>query len=104
MFSFLLFLLLAIGTAADLVQHDESWVPDYVLRGTAENITIACESRHSAIINGSMPAPPLHLKEGEVTWIRVYNDMEEHNLTIVRFQSSSAVSSTKLTCHSTGTV
>lgn len=86
MFSLVPFVAFALGAAANLVLHDASFVPDYVLRGTAQNITIACESRYSHVLNGTMPAPTLRLKEGHVTWIRVYNDMERENLTMVRFR------------------
>ncbi|KAJ5259627.1 hypothetical protein N7478_012608 [Penicillium angulare] len=38
--------------------------------------------RYSALVNGSSPGPELRLKEGQVSWIRVYNDMEHENATI----------------------
>lgn len=42
-----------------------------------------CEQRESVIFNGTMPGPPLYLKEGETTWVRVYNDMSDLNFTVV---------------------
>ncbi|KAI1398656.1 putative multicopper oxidase [Hypoxylon fuscum] len=41
-----------------------------------------CEQRESVIFNGTMPGPPLYLKEGETTWVRVYNDMSDLNFTV----------------------
>lgn len=57
--------------------------PDYVLVATAENVTINCLSRYSVIFNGSLPGPPLYLKENQTTWVRVYNNIEDQNLTVV---------------------
>ncbi|KAI1139100.1 putative multicopper oxidase [Hypoxylon sp. FL0543] len=62
--------------------HDESWQPEYVLHATFENITMNCEQRESVIFNGTMPGPPLFLKEGKTTWVRVYNDMSDLNFTV----------------------
>lgn len=42
-----------------------------------------CEQRESVIFNGSTPGPPLYMKEGETTWVRVYNDMTDLNFTVV---------------------
>jgi L-ascorbate oxidase len=62
--------------------HDASFVPDEILRITEENVTIACESRLSVLVNGTSPGPALRLKPGKTTWIRVYNDMEHWNTTM----------------------
>ncbi|KAJ9612566.1 hypothetical protein H2200_004163 [Cladophialophora chaetospira] len=56
--------------------------PDYVLVGTAENITINCQPRYSVIFNGTTPGPPLYLRENYTTWVRVYNKIENENLTV----------------------
>lgn len=74
-----------LGVAkGELVTHDETFVPDHVLRVTKQNISVACEHRMSVVINGTSPGPTLHLKPGKSTWIRVYNDMSDSNLTMVR--------------------
>lgn len=72
------------GTAlGELTVHGGDWQPDHILRITAKNISIACEERYSAVINGTSPGPELRLPAGQVSWIRVYNDMEDKNLTMV---------------------
>ncbi|TQN67917.1 Multicopper oxidase aurL2 [Colletotrichum shisoi] len=62
--------------------HGHSFVPDHVLRLTYENVSIACQTRPSALINGTLLGPTLRLKPGQRSWIRVYNDMKDHNATI----------------------
>lgn len=77
-------LLQTCDTAAqNLVSHGGSWDPEYVLVATAQNITINCESRHSVVFNGTSPGPVLHLQEGKTTWVRVYNQMLDKNITTV---------------------
>lgn len=71
------------STLATLVRHDATHQPDQVLVATAENVTIACESRYSVLFNGTTPGPVLYLKEGQTTWIRVYNHIPNENLTVV---------------------
>jgi hypothetical protein len=39
--------------------------------------------RYSVLVNGSSPGPELRLQEDNVSWIRVYNDMEHANVTMV---------------------
>ena len=68
-------------------QAPADYTPDYVLVATAQNITINCISRYSVVFNGTSPGPPLYLKEGETTWVRVYNEIPDQNVTVV---SSSA--------------
>ncbi|KAI2779885.1 putative multicopper oxidase [Daldinia loculata] len=70
----------AVATTASI--HDSSWKPEYVLHVTFEEITMNCEQRESVIFNGTMPGPPLYLKEGKTTWVRVYNDMSDLNFTV----------------------
>ena len=68
-----------------VVRHDDdSFQPDYILRVTAQNFSQACMERYSVVVNGSFPGPELHLQEDSVSWIRVYNDLEALNLTMVR--------------------
>jgi L-ascorbate oxidase len=69
-------------TASFFTVHDGFFQPDYVLRASAQNLTFNCESRYSVIINGSSPGPTLRLLEGRTTWIRVYNDIPDQNLTV----------------------
>lgn len=77
------FLTLATASLGALVHHDHSFQPDHILRVTAENHTVACATRYSVLVNGSSPGPELRLKEGQVNWVRVYNDMKDENTTIV---------------------
>jgi len=43
---------------------------------------VACKSRLSTVINGTLPGPEIRLPAGETTWIRVYNDMTTQNATV----------------------
>jgi hypothetical protein len=63
--------------------HDDSFHPDYILRATAQNISVACQSRYSVVINGSSPGPAIYMEEGKTMWVRVYNNMPDQNLTVV---------------------
>ena len=76
-------LVLPFLTFAAINCHDSSFVPDRILRVTAQNVSLNCESRYSVVVNGSVPGPELRIPEGKVSWIRVYNDMKDQNLTIV---------------------
>ncbi|KAH7146963.1 ascorbate oxidase [Dactylonectria estremocensis] len=80
----LLFQWLILPVTPKLVTHDNSFFPDYVLRVTSRNISVACETRLSAVVNGTSPGPELRIKPGKTTWIRVYNDLESQNLTMAR--------------------
>lgn len=63
--------------------HDHTFQPDYVLRGTYdEQAQVACTTRPSVLLNGTSPGPELRLVEGVTTWIRVYNDIADQNLTV----------------------
>ena len=79
-------LFLQLATA---VVHDGSFTPDIILRVTAANHSQACQDRYSVLVNGTSPGPTLRLEEGKVTWIRVYNDMDSYNLTMVCFYACS---------------
>ncbi|KAL0942080.1 l-ascorbate oxidase [Colletotrichum truncatum] len=63
-------------------EHGAAFTPDHVLRVTYENISIGCQTRMSAVVNGSLHGPTLRLRPGRRSWIRVYNDMEEYNTTM----------------------
>ncbi|TID16988.1 L-ascorbate oxidase [Venturia nashicola] len=72
----------AAGAFARLAQHGARFEPDYILRATAKNITSDCESHYAVVLNGTSPGPPIYLREGWTTWIRVYNDIPDQNLTV----------------------
>lgn len=79
-------LIAALATVAEggrLVAHDDSFQPNYTLRVTAQDYSQACMTRHSVLVNGSFPGPAIRIREGEVSWIRVYNDMTDLNTTMV---------------------
>lgn len=65
------------------VRHDSTFTPDHILRVTNENIDIACDQHLSVIVNGTTPGPVLRLAPGTASWIRVYNDVDDQNLTMV---------------------
>jgi L-ascorbate oxidase len=65
------------------VRHDTTFTPDHILRVTNENIDIACDQHLSVVVNGSTPGPIIRLAPGTASWIRVYNDVEDQNLTMV---------------------
>lgn len=74
-----------VGAAvAKLRVHDASFTPDYVLEVAEQDYKINCEVRRSVAVNGSVPGPEIHLREGRTTWIRVYNRLQGENLTMVR--------------------
>ena len=70
------------STALASTVHNSSFSPDYILRVTSVALPIACESRQSVVVNGTSPGPTLNLTAGVVTWVRVYNDMMDQNLTM----------------------
>lgn len=63
--------------------HDDSFHPDAVLRVTARNYNIGGITRYSVLVNDSLPGPELRIRENHVAWVRVYNDMQDYNLTMV---------------------
>lgn len=68
-----------------LMKHDSSFAPDYILRVTEQPFTQSCITKNEVIlVNGTTPGPELRLVEGDVYWIRVFNDMDNKNLTMVR--------------------
>lgn len=71
------------GVTQHLYSHDENFHPDFYLSITFENLNIACEHRMSVLINGTSPGPELRLPPGKTSWIRVCNDMDDHNTTMV---------------------
>lgn len=82
--SLLLLLIFGFNVEAGTVCHDETFIPDAILRVTAENQTTSClPSKSTVMVNGTAPGPELRLVEGRTYWIRVYNDMPDVNLTMV---------------------
>jgi hypothetical protein len=68
----------------DTVVHDESFTPDGILHVTTGVQHQACvPDKTILLVNGTSPGPELRFTEGETVWIRVYNDMDDHNLTMV---------------------
>ena len=63
--------------------HDDSFIPDAILRVTTQNISLGGIEKLTTLINGSVPGPELRVPENETAWIRVFNDMEDRNLTMV---------------------
>ena len=85
-YHFLLFAVLFhgfLGVAVKHHIHDESFHPSEVLVVTRKNISIGGMYRYTTLVNDSLPGPPIHLPENQVFWIRVYNDMNDSNLTMV---------------------
>lgn len=74
--------------AASLQRHDSSFTPHYALHVTYETVNVACRTKLLGLVNGTSPGPVLYLKEGETTWVRVYNDQEGRNLTMVSHTAS----------------
>ncbi|TVY68705.1 Multicopper oxidase aurL2, partial [Lachnellula suecica] len=65
------------------IHHDSSFSPHHTLRVTEQPFTASCIAKDKVIlINGTSPGPELRLVEGNIYWIRVYNDMDKNNLTM----------------------
>jgi L-ascorbate oxidase len=80
-------LLILLGTLirasiATLQIHDSTFVPDFILHITYDTASVACRSKPIVLVNDTSPGPPIHLKENVTSWIRVYNDIDNQNLTI----------------------
>ena len=88
LFSLAIILLCSCFTvqAAVVSKHDASFTPDFSLRVSVENITQGCFIRESVVVNGTSPGPTLRIKPNRVTWIRVYNDIADQNLTMVKLR------------------
>jgi L-ascorbate oxidase len=67
-----------------LHKHDGSFNPDFYLSVTYENHTVACQHRMSVLVNGTSPGPTLRLTPGKTSWVRVCNNMDMYNTTMVR--------------------
>lgn len=64
--------------------HDESFVPDAFLVFTVDTISQSCVAeKPTVLINGTSPGPEVRLQEGRTSWIRVYNNIADMNVTMV---------------------
>ena len=63
--------------------HDDSFIPDALLRITAQNVSLGGIQKLATMVNGSIPGPELRVPEDGAAWIRVFNDMNDQNLTMV---------------------
>lgn len=82
----IVFLLSCVGVSLASLQHynhDDSFTPDAVLTVTRQNISIAGINKYATMVNGSIPGPALRIPENVVFWVRVYNEIEDDNLTMV---------------------
>ena len=66
-----------------LTTHDASFIPDVVLRVTSQQMNIGGNIQSFPVVNGTYPGPTVDLTGGQRTWIRVYNDLQGENLTMV---------------------
>ncbi|EHK22485.1 uncharacterized protein TRIVIDRAFT_29729 [Trichoderma virens Gv29-8] len=81
-FFFITSLLVTAAAASDTRVHDDSFIPDEVLRVTRQYVGIGGIVRYTTLVNGTTPGPELHIPEDKVVWIRVYNDIPDANLTM----------------------
>ncbi|OAA41314.1 L-ascorbate oxidase [Metarhizium rileyi] len=63
-------------------RHDDSFTPDIVLSIARRNISIGGMYRETTLVNNSLPGPTLRIPEQKTIWIRVYNKIENDNVTI----------------------
>ncbi|KAL4949359.1 L-ascorbate oxidase [Aspergillus filifer] len=68
--------------SARYTTHGPDFQPDHILRVSERVFPVACVTRPSTLVNGTSPGPTLYLKEGQPTWVRVYNDLETKNTTM----------------------
>ncbi|KAK0644189.1 multicopper oxidase-domain-containing protein [Cercophora newfieldiana] len=73
---------LSATALAGAAVHDSNFAPDHILRVTNSQVAGGCDTRTSVVVNGTSPGPTLHVLPGGVTWIRVYNDIADQNLTM----------------------
>lgn len=66
--------------------HDDTFTPTHVLRISRKQFCVGGIIRYTTLVNDTLPGPELHIPEGKVVWIRVYNDMHDANLTMVSQQ------------------
>lgn len=76
------FCILTSAIASKFMIHDASFAPDTILRVSQVDAALACVYRTSLVVNGTSPGPVLELTENQTTWVRVYNDVVDSNVTI----------------------
>lgn len=77
--------LVKVAYAVTTSVHDDTFFPDAILRITEAKIKQSCvPSKETLLVNGTSPGPKLKFTEGKTVWIRVYNDVHNQNLTMVR--------------------
>ena len=81
--SILLLFSLILLPCVTAVVHDDSFMPDAILRVTSQNVSLGGIQRLTTLVNGSAPGPEVRVPENETVWIRVFNDMKDSNLTMV---------------------
>jgi len=70
--------------SAAIEVHNETFIPDAVIRVSSAETKQSCVNEKEVIlINGTSPGPEIRLEEGKTFWIRVHNDLEHENLTMV---------------------
>ncbi|PHH79253.1 hypothetical protein CDD80_5337 [Ophiocordyceps camponoti-rufipedis] len=74
--------LLLLGVRADFQVHDDGFKPDFVINATMGELDVDCNKRLSVLLNGQSPGPQINMTEGSITWVRVWNHMEDQNLTM----------------------
>jgi L-ascorbate oxidase len=72
-----------LNNGSNLHTHDGGFTPDFHLSVTYENHTVACQQHMSVLVNRTSPGPTLRLPAGKTSWVRVCNDMDEYNTTMV---------------------
>lgn len=66
------------------ILHDDLFIPDFVLRVNKQEFTQSCMTKSEVIlVNKTSPGPEIRMTEGNIYWIRVYNDMDRENVTMV---------------------
>jgi L-ascorbate oxidase len=71
------------NNGSHLHKHDGGFTPDFYLSVTYENHTVACQHHMSVLVNRTSPGPTLRLPAGKTSWVRVCNNMDEYNTTMV---------------------
>lgn len=64
------------------IRRSQEWSPNTVLVISKDSIHGDCTIRPSITINGTSPGPELRFKEGQKIWIRVINQLLDHNTTL----------------------
>jgi len=71
-----------VATLYAFVGSAAAYGPDYSLHVTYELSSVACRWKPRGLVNGTSPGPSMTMYENVTTWIRVYNDMADQNMTL----------------------